>query len=143
MTWLPTLPCSTWRPDVSTALEDITGILHPGVSGKASVFTVKRNDSVFTCLLPFAFPLVPKTWAECPSSCHFTIGRKSHTKDRGVEKIIPQNSYLQTTCHTGKKYIYIIYIILFYIYIPGQGTKIPYTTTKPCTAAKTQRSQNK
>ena len=26
---------------------------------------------------------------------------------------------------------------------PGQGTKIPYTTTKPCTAAKTQRSQNK
>ena len=61
------------------ALEDITGILHPGVSGKASVFTVKRNDSVFTCLLPFALPLVPTgNMGRMPKQLSFYYKEESH-----------------------------------------------------------------
>lgn len=51
--------------------QDVTGTVQQGVSGKAGVFIMRRTDSVFTCLLPFALALgtdrnmgtMPEQWS--------------------------------------------------------------------------------
>lgn len=64
----------------ASAWEDITGTLQRGGSGKASVFIMKKTDSVFTCFLPFALPLGPaRNTGAMPKLSSFSHKEESHT----------------------------------------------------------------